>query len=421
MSALPQGFDHACFVSFSQRDRDADGKELAHFLERLHARFSANAKLNENGESYYLLNEHAASANFRDLLKRAMPRCVCSLSLYSPNYWASEECALERSVFLDRNLSGKLPGDVPRGLDCFAVPWRLQPSDNLANSSARVVPADITDHIRELSYFRAESDCPSIYREGLQAVIQRDDADSRLEVERYIVELADSMCKVIERFRLGLVPRTPMRRGYLYVLASGPLDIQDKLLSYRDETRANRVSEAYMVSGGPDWHPFTPGDPNRSIGRIVGDIVKNEMGGQICELVNQLDMTTTLHSAVARAADRQEYAIVVIDPLSVHHFDGMRYILGDFDRGNYKYRNLLLVIVRSADETSEEKANFDDMIDKLFPHFIDDTEWFFIDRVDTEKDFTARLKSNFVKLRSKMQTSPRRRVDVSGPLSPAVL
>ncbi len=77
--------------------------------------------------------------------------------------------------------------------------------------------------------------------------------------------------------------------------------------------------------------------------------------------------------------------------------------------------------MRSADETSEEKANFDDMIDKLFPHFIDDTEWFFIDRVDTEKDFTARLKSNFVKLRSKMQTSPRRRVDVSGPLSPAVL
>ena len=419
---LPQGFSYACFVSFGQRDRDNDGVEFRHFLDRLHAQLVANAHSNQKGETYYLLNEHANAGNFRDTLQGAAAQCVCLLSIYSPNYWASQECAQERSFFIDRNLPRRLGPRIPRGIDCFAIPWRHLPVDNRGNGAEKVIPDDAPGHVRELSYFRQELLCPLIYREGLCSVIERDDDAARNEVDKYIRLLANEISIVIETFRSGLTPRRPMRRGQLYVLAAGPVAIADKLIELSGESEARRRSELYTLGGGPDWHPFTPGNHDHSIGRIVGNVVKNEMKDEIVELLTASEPTRNLRRVIQDAATRQEYAIVVVDPWSIHYFEHMRALLDGLDGDDYRYRNLLLVIVRDPSiESPDDTTSLNKTIETTFQEFVTEADWYFMNSITTEDEFISQLKSKFVMLRTRMQASRARSVDSSGPRTPVTL
>jgi hypothetical protein len=419
---FPQGFDRACFVSFSTSDWRNDQAEFALFLERLHAQLSANAHANARGESYYLYNEHdGGSGNFRDKLRQATLNCVCLLSILSPNYWSSEECTLERNAFMARGLPARLGPNAVRGLDCFAVPWRLRLDDG-GTAISRVIPANQPHRVSELSYFRQELNCPSIESEGLCAVLKRcgsDDA-ARREVDRYVVALADAIGKVIERFKSGLAPRRPMRHGKLYVLAASPTAIEEKLLELHFESEARYRSELYTHGGGPDWHPFTPGNRNHSIGRIVGDIVETEMKDEIVELLKS-EGVPNLGQVIREAAERQEYAIVVVDPWSVHYFDSMHALALGLDDGEHRYRNMLLVVVRDPNPEAPISTALDDTVDDLFADFASDGDWYFVRSVATEDDFRKELSTRFVELRSRMQASRMRPVDRSGPRSPVPL
>jgi len=417
--AMPKGYHHACMVSFSQLDRDADRLEFKQFLEMLHRQLSANAHTNSRGESYYLLNEHAPAGNFRELLNAALRQCVCLLSLYSPNYWGSVECSQERSFFLGRNLSSRITGTS--GLDCFAIPWRMLPVDARGNSADRVIPADSPAHLKQLSYFRREVECPTIYNEGLCTVMKRGDPRSVAEVELYVSALADEISRVIERLKPGLIPRRPMRHGKLYVLAAGPAAIEDKLLQLSvDKSEAvRRRSELYTAGGGPDWHPFTPGDPIHSIGQIVDDVIRKEMKDEIVELLKDYQLTENLRRVIEEAATRQEYAIVVVDPLSYYHFEHMRSLLAGLDDPNYRYTNMVLVLVRSpsldvAEDSEQLNETTEDLRASFGPHA---KEWYFMGPVASEDEFTKQLKGRIVELRAAMQTTPRRSVDFSGPKS----
>jgi FxsC-like protein len=420
---LPRNFDHACFISFAQADkvRPEDAPFFTDFLDKINTALTRGAHHKPGKDAYFLINKKD-SGDFQKDLQIGGARSVCVLSMYSPHYWSSKACAMEREYFLTRNLqsSFNLP-DATDHVEMFAVPWIHLASDLQGHFAEKVIPHDATDEERALTYFRREEQFSHVYQLGLLAAMKSPDGAIRQEATEYINALASKIAAVVQTFHNACPsPARVAKRGALYVLAADPFEVDEKIsaLMKQDTVRAYmrgleadccqlRVN-AYKIGGGADWKPFLE---TKAVS--VGSIVEDVLQADLLEIKKKDIPLQPLLEMIDAAEQRREYVIVIVDPWSLFHFPRLRRALAGLDQK--QFRNCMLLVVRApADRIYElHQDQIEAELERLFA--VTRVGSSFFREVTTDEQLRDAIRQIFTRLRSLLASERIRKVDTSGP------
>lgn len=421
---LPRNFDYATFVSFAQADRDLDREHFDMFLSELDVSLRARGHRNQFDRTHFVINRQS-SGDFRDDLEVGQTSSVCCLSLYSPNYWDSRECAIERTFFYDRNLRPRYKIAGADHLEMFAVAWLHRATPHETPKADKVFPPSVRPEIRNLAYLRGE-EFPNIYGQGVLQTFAS--PATRDEARLFTRHLATKLSEVVEKFAIAAPrPIKPGRTASLCVLAATPVQVEERMRDVMDDLDVSTADkdvlneclgmrvETYRYGGGADWHPFSPNNPNRSIKNIVAGIV----GSHVQEIVSPASPPGSLPHFIAHAEQQKEYVIIVVDPWSVLHFERFKLALSDFDEKNFK--NCMLLVVRGPRDALYDAQASD--IDRLMGPLFDRsrTTSMFFREVDSEPELKSAIRGLFERLRKALCAEPARPIDRSGPLNPITL
>jgi hypothetical protein len=432
---LPKSFEFASFISFAQADKDLDPGAFAILETELEAELARLGSCNKDRWACFLINRYP-TGDYRAALEQGKSGSICLLSLYSPNYWASPECTLERDYFYKRNLGAKFRMPQNRQhAEMFAVPWIHRKTDGIGHSANKVFAPNASVETRNLSYYRNEGEFRRVYDRGLLSVLKDSDPTIQDEGRRYIRSIAGEISAVVERVAEARpAPARVGRSATLYVVAAMPHEVQDRLDELTQEQRIKNQLlsflakdsgssqadpeerlqalkdtkvNAYRLGGGEHWHPFSEDlDPS------IRSMVQNALQRDVLQLQGANDVP--LVNLIAQSQARSEYVIVVIDPWSFFHFSHFRTLLDGVDQRLFS--NCMMLVVRPpSDSVGEVQAA---EIDEMVTEYFENTRrtWYFRE-VKSEQDLLTAVKLLLIEIRTSSTQKPLRPVE-DGPALP---
>jgi TIR domain len=410
--------EFVCFVSYAEADAANQQAAMADFCTLLDQQIAEKAlPFNSSFVSTYDMR----TGDWEKHLTRNLNASVCFVALYSPTYFQRDWCKKEWAHFFESAQIGEHPHE-----NMFPVPW-ITYSDAVRSEPAQYFPPNAGANERSIQFFRLgnQQQIKPILDFGLRHAIS-----SRQQQPQFATAVTEYMRALGEQI-------TSVTRRFMATAQSSqkePLPGQPNKIFSRDSTKSSfRKTRVYVIAGhpneyigtgcdpapyelegGPDWKPYFP--VQRSVQELVGASIR--------DMEELKRLTRDLEEVVQSAWNDNRYAVVIVDPWTVHKLEAYKKLIGNFATRRYINCFVFILWNRSDAKLVEAEAQIRESYrNSFFELHFDSTHYF--ENVLSEDEFRKKLKRALAELQSAMQLrfrvgDPPRAVDTNGPRLPVI-